>query len=84
MSASDTMTQPKDRPADEAYWLAPGEGAGAFESFFTDTFPRATEGSSPADGQPDLERMAEAAARYGVTILGPPPGQAAEGSRSDG
>lgn len=180
MSASDTMTQPKDRPAHEAYWLAPGGGdarwvaheldtikatarqtgglfglketldrrgggpplhvhdredeacyvldgeitfyvgdkvisasagtwlylprriphslriesdeartlwlivPGGFESFFADTFPQATEGSSPADRQPDLARMAEAAARYGVTILGPPPGEAAEGGRTDG
>lgn len=49
---------------------------GAFESFFLDTFPVATEGSTAPDGAPDFERLAEAAAHYGVTILGPPPGDA--------
>jgi quercetin dioxygenase-like cupin family protein len=57
---------------------------GGFESFFVDVFPPATVGSSPPDEQPDFERMAEAAARYGVTILGPPPGVSTEGSGADG
>jgi mannose-6-phosphate isomerase-like protein (cupin superfamily) len=57
---------------------------GGFESFFVDVFPPVTEGSSPTDGQPDVERMAEAAARYGVTILGPAPGETTEGSGRDG
>lgn len=57
---------------------------GGFESFFTETFPPVTAGSSPGGEQPDVERMAEAAARFGVTILGPPPGGATPGSRRDG
>jgi quercetin dioxygenase-like cupin family protein len=48
---------------------------GGFESFFVDTFPAAVEGGSPSEESPDFGQMAEAAARYGVTILGPPPGE---------
>jgi quercetin dioxygenase-like cupin family protein len=51
-------------------WLAvPGE----FMSFF-ENFPVAGEDGNPSGESPDLEQMAAAAARYGVTILGPPPG----------
>lgn len=46
---------------------------GGFESFFIETFPSATEDVETPD-EPDLDRIAEAAARFGVTILGPPPG----------
>jgi quercetin dioxygenase-like cupin family protein len=48
---------------------------GGFESFFVDTFPAAVQGSSRSEGSPDAGQMAEAAARYDVTILGPPPGE---------
>jgi quercetin dioxygenase-like cupin family protein len=48
---------------------------GGFESFFVENFPAAVQGSSPPEGTPDLGRVAEAAARYDVTILGPPPGE---------
>jgi quercetin dioxygenase-like cupin family protein len=47
---------------------------GGFEGFFTETFPTATEGSSPPAEPPAWDLIAEASARYGVTILGPPPG----------
>jgi quercetin dioxygenase-like cupin family protein len=47
---------------------------GGFDSFFVELFPAATDGSTPSTEQPDVERMTEAAARYGVTVLGPPPG----------
>jgi hypothetical protein len=46
---------------------------GGFESFFVDTFPAAVQGAGPPEGSPDLGQMVEAAARYEVTILGPPP-----------
>ena len=46
---------------------------GGFESFFTETFPAATEEGGPSGKSPDLEQMAKAAARHGVTILGPTP-----------
>lgn len=48
---------------------------GGFESFFTETFPAAAAGSSPPDEQPAFERLAAAAAVFGVTIIGPPPGE---------
>ncbi len=44
---------------------------GGFEAFFADTFPAAEDNSPSAP--PDLEKIAEAAARYGVTLLGAPP-----------
>jgi quercetin dioxygenase-like cupin family protein len=47
---------------------------GGFESFFVDTFPAAVDGGSPSKGSPDLGQLAEAAERYDVTMLGPPPG----------
>ena len=47
---------------------------GGFESFFIETFPSVTEDVDPTDEPADLDRIAEAAARYGVTLLGPPPG----------
>lgn len=47
---------------------------GGFESFFVELFPTATSDSTSSAEQPDVERMTETAARYGVTILGPPPG----------
>lgn len=47
---------------------------GGFESFLIETFPSATEDIDASDEPADLDRIAEAAARYGVTILGPPPG----------
>ncbi len=46
---------------------------GGFESFFIENFPAAVQGGSPSEGTPDLGQIAEAAARYEVTILGPPP-----------
>ena len=52
-------------------WLVvPGE----FVSFFADTFPAVNQNGDPASAPPSLEQMTEAAARYGVTILGPPLG----------
>lgn len=45
---------------------------GGFDSFFTELFPSAANGGAAAE-QPDLERMAATAARYGVTVLGPTP-----------
>lgn len=42
---------------------------GGFESFFLDTFPAADETTEAID----LERVASAAAEFGVTILGPQP-----------
>ena len=51
---------------------------GGFESFFLETFPVATKGSSPPDEPVDFELLAQAAARYGVTILGPTPGDSPE------
>lgn len=47
---------------------------GGFESFFVDTFPAVTEEGDPTGVPPDVEQMTQAAARRGVTILGPPPG----------
>jgi quercetin dioxygenase-like cupin family protein len=47
---------------------------GGFESFFVQTFPPAVGGGSPSEGAPALGEVAEAAARYEVTILGPPAG----------
>jgi quercetin dioxygenase-like cupin family protein len=46
---------------------------GGFESFFIESFPSAIEGGGPPGEPPDLGRISEDAARYGVTILGPPP-----------
>jgi hypothetical protein len=48
---------------------------GGFESFFVETFPAAVEGSSPSEASLNFGKLAKAAARYGVTILGPPPGE---------
>jgi quercetin dioxygenase-like cupin family protein len=48
---------------------------GGFESFFVENFPAAVQGSSPPEATPDLGQIAEAAARYEVTILGPPAGE---------
>ncbi|HJR26045.1 MAG TPA: quercetin 2,3-dioxygenase [Acidimicrobiales bacterium] len=50
---------------------------GAFESFFVEAFPVAAAGSSPPDEPVDLALVAQAAAGYGVTIMGPPPGATA-------
>lgn len=64
--------------SDEArslWFTVPGE----FESFFLDSFPGAPEGSVPPDEPVDFARLAEAAAAYGVTILGPPPGATVTG-----
>jgi quercetin dioxygenase-like cupin family protein len=47
---------------------------GGFESFFVETFPAATGEGDPSGASPDVEQMTEAAAGYGVTMLGPPPG----------
>jgi quercetin dioxygenase-like cupin family protein len=44
---------------------------GGFEAFFADTFPAAEDDRPPAP--PGLEQIAEAAATYGVTLLGAPP-----------
>lgn len=46
---------------------------GGFESFFVELFPAATDGSRHSNEQPDVERITAAAARYGVTVLGPQP-----------
>ena len=55
---------------------------GGFESFFVELFPAAANGNSSTE-QPDVEQMTAAAARHGVTILGPPPGMTdTEGGRS--
>lgn len=43
---------------------------GAFASFFAELFPTA---DGDVGAQPDIERMATTAARYGVTVLGPTP-----------
>jgi quercetin dioxygenase-like cupin family protein len=45
---------------------------GAFMSFFAETFPPA-DADPASNPQPDLERLAAAAAAYGVTLLGPTP-----------
>jgi quercetin dioxygenase-like cupin family protein len=50
-------------------WLAV---PGGFLSFF-EIFPTAAQDGGPSGESPDFELMAEAAARYGVTILGPTP-----------
>lgn len=56
---------------------------GGFESFFVETFPAAANDGTSSSEQPDVARMTETAARYGVTILGPPPGMDnQEGGRS--
>lgn len=44
---------------------------GGFESFFLETFPAASD-SGPKDV--GLDQIADAAAKFGVTILGPQPG----------
>jgi quercetin dioxygenase-like cupin family protein len=48
---------------------------GGFESFFLETFGRAPEHRlpPPLEGPPDFEYLGAQAARYGVSILGPPP-----------
>ena len=56
---------------------------GGFESFFLATFPRVTEDGSLSGDQPDIALMAEAAARHGVAVLGPPPGSAPTVGRSE-
>jgi quercetin dioxygenase-like cupin family protein len=48
---------------------------GGFESFFVENFPAAVRGGGPSEGSPDLGQIAEAAAGYEVTILGPPAGE---------
>jgi hypothetical protein len=57
------------RRSKDLWFVVPGE----FISFFED-FPIAEEDGNPSGESPDLEQMAAAAVRYGVTILGPPPG----------
>jgi quercetin dioxygenase-like cupin family protein len=42
---------------------------GDFMSFFVETFPSLDE----ANVQPDFDKIAEAASRYGVTVIGPAP-----------
>ena len=69
-----------DSEAAKTVWLVV---PGGFESFFVDTFPAATEGGPSPTEQPDVEQMATALARRGVTVLGPPPGTGnQEGGRS--
>jgi quercetin dioxygenase-like cupin family protein len=48
---------------------------GGFEGFFLETFGRAPEHRlpPPPEGPPDMEHLSAQAARYGVTIVGPPP-----------
>lgn len=53
---------------------------GGFESFFVETFPAAVQGG-PTEESPDFGQMAEAATRYGVTILGPPAGASHRGRK---
>jgi mannose-6-phosphate isomerase-like protein (cupin superfamily) len=47
---------------------------GGFEKFFLEAGERATEGSSPPEGEPDVGRIVEIGQKYGLEIP-PPPGQ---------
>ena len=47
---------------------------GGFEQFFLEAGEEATEGSSPPEGAPDVERIMEIGQKYGLEIP-PPPGQ---------
>ena len=44
------------------------------EKFFLEAGEPATEGSSPPEGEPDVERIVEIGQKYGLAIP-PPPGQ---------
>ena len=58
--------------SDEARWLGVGNPAG-FADFVREASDVATAGGyPPADREPDIARVAEAAARYGIELLGPP------------
>jgi quercetin dioxygenase-like cupin family protein len=52
------------------WFVAPG----AFMSFFSETFPRATDASSSPPRPPDFDRITAALAEFGVQIVGPAPG----------
>ncbi len=47
---------------------------GGFEKFFLEAGKEAPEGSSPPEGEPDVERIVEIGQKYGLEIP-PPPGQ---------
>jgi len=56
----------------EARWLGLGNPAG-FADFVRESSDMASAGGyPPADREPDTARVAEAAARYGIELLGPP------------
>ena len=56
----------------EARWLGVGNPAG-FADFVREASDVATgDGYPPAEREPDVERVAEAAARRGIELLGPP------------
>ncbi len=57
--------------SDEARWLVVGNPAG-FADFVREASSVATADGYPPDGEPDIARVAEAAARYGIELLGPP------------
>jgi quercetin dioxygenase-like cupin family protein len=58
--------------SDEARWLGVGNPAG-FADFVRESSDVATaKGYPPADREPNITRVAEAAARYGIELLGPP------------
>ena len=47
---------------------------GGLDKFFLEAGEPATEGSSPPEGEPDVERLVEIGQKYGLAIP-PPPGQ---------
>jgi quercetin dioxygenase-like cupin family protein len=58
--------------SDEARWLGVGHPSG-FADFVRDASDAAeADGLPPADREPDVARVGEAAARYGIELLGPP------------
>lgn len=58
--------------SEEARWL--DLTTANHEAFFRAAGSPAPERSLPPDAPPDMARVGEAAARFGVEILGPPPG----------
>ena len=57
--------------SDEARWLVVGNPAG-FADFVRDASQAATADGYPPEGEPDIARVAEAAARYGIDPKDPP------------
>ena len=58
--------------SERARWLGVGNPAG-FADFVREASDVATrDGFPPADREPDIARVGEAAARYGIELLGPP------------